>query len=97
MAEEDEEKGEKAKERLSHWLDIAQWRKQKPPNPNRKPSTVVVVIVARKSSLRTLLHRTLLSAHLIPGLIQPQLDVDRDECRYLPAKHINLGNRRQET
>jgi len=58
---------------------------------------VVVVVVARKSSLREPFYRTLLSACLVPGLIQPQLDVDRDERRYLPTKHINLGNRRQET
>lgn len=45
--EEEVEKDGEAKERLSHWLDIAQRRKQKPSNPTTPPS--------RKSSLETLL------------------------------------------
>lgn len=100
MAEEGGRKrkrGEGAVKPLTGYCAVAQ-TKTTQPQPQATSAVAIVVVVAR-GSLPCELFFTAPSCPPVssPVPTQPQLNVDRDERRYLPAKHINLGNRRQET
>lgn len=69
---------------LSSWLDIAQWRKQKPP----KPLSVGVVLLSLSLSLEKNEEKSSAASQALASLGWT--------AAILPAKRIKLAGRRQE-